>query len=442
MSFPQNFLWGAATAACQIEGAYDADGRGPSIWDVLYPGHTFQNEHPHEADDHYHHVDEDIALMKQIGIKSYRFSVSWSRILPDGTGKVNEKGIAFYQQLVSKLKDAGIEPLVTLFHWDLPLSLYHRGGWLNPEISDWFEDYTRIVVEALSDKVQYWMTLNEPQCFIGLGYDVGVNAPFIQQPAELPLLTKNTILSHGKAVRAIRKYAKLPPKIGMANCGTTMEPMGTSPEAIEEARFNTFEHPEKPFDISWFCDPIFLGKIPETMQKKYGDAILLTDEEMALVSQKLDFFGINKYSSEGTGPDGVMPRNGYVGQPITTMDWPVVDDTLYWAARFCYERYQLPIMVTENGMANTDWVMLDGKVHDPQRIDYTHRYLKGLKRACEENIPVLGYQYWSLMDNYEWSMGYSRRFGIIYVDYRTQKRTLKDSALWYHDVIAQNGENI
>lgn len=232
MEFPKDFLWGAASAAAQVEGAWNEDGRGPpKIWDVLYPGHTKYNEGPLQACDHYHRYREDVALMKKMGLKSYRFSVSWSRILPDGTEKINQKGIEFYQSLVRELKAAGIEPMVTLYHWDLPYALYLQGGWKNPQIPDWFAAYTKIVVEALSDQVQYWMTLNEPQCFVGIGHLQGRHAPFLDEPASLRPVTRHVLLAHAKAVQTIRQYAKLPPKVGYAPTRTGVFCRGDESEA-------------------------------------------------------------------------------------------------------------------------------------------------------------------------------------------------------------------
>ena len=241
MEFPKDFLWGAASAAAQVEGAWNEDGRGPSIWDVLYPGHTKYNEGPLQACDHYHRYREDVALMKKMGLKSYRFSVSWSRILPDGTEKINQKGIEFYQSLVRELKAAGIEPMVTLYHWDLPYALYLQGGWKNPQIPDWFAAYTKIVVEALSDQVQYWMTLNEPQCFVGIGHLQGRHAPFLDEPASLRPVTRHVLLAHAKAVQTIRQYAKLPPKVGYAPTGPVFSPCGlmrrmSMPSAVTAGR--------------------------------------------------------------------------------------------------------------------------------------------------------------------------------------------------------------
>lgn len=440
MGFSKDFLWGAASAAPQIEGAWAEDGRGPSIWDMLYPGHTNHGEHPHEACDHYHRYKEDVALMKEVGLKTYRFSISWSRVLPDGTGRVNEAGLQFYVDLVEELKNAGIEPMVTLFHWDLPYALYQRGGWMNPDVSDWFAEYTRVVANALSDRVKYWMTINEPQCFVGLGYEVGVHAPFLREKHSLAAITRNTLLAHGKAVKVLRKCCKLPPVIGMAPTGPVFLPEDESEAAIEEARRLTFERPTSAFDVAWFCDAPLRGTFPKSVCEFLGVDEVLSGSDMEIVHQKLDFFGFNLYHAADT--PGAYSGTAYQGCPLTGSNWTMDPEVMYWSTRFLYERYKLPVLITENGMANTDFVMLDGKVHDPQRIDFVHRYLKSLKRAADEGYPILGYTYWSVLDNYEWAEGYDKRFGLIYVDYRTQERTLKDSALWYRDVIAENGENI
>jgi len=443
--FPNDFLWGAASAAAQVEGAYNIDGRTPSIWDVIYPGNTAFNEHPHAACDHYHRYKEDVALMKELGLKTYRFSISWSRVIPDGVGAVNPKGIAFYQSLVDELLAAGIEPIVTLYHWDLPYVLHRQGGWMNDNMPDWFAAYTKVIVDALSDKVCYWCTLNEPQCFVGLGYEMGHHAPFYKEKPSLAAITRNTLLAHGRAVLTIRAHAKLAPQIGMAPTGRIYIPDDESETAIRAAEDKTFGLPDDSFDITWFCDAPILGTFPQAVCDYLGVEQVLSAEDMKIVHQKLDFFGYNDYRGhsltkrpEAGSFDGVF----YQGCPLTTMDWSITPDLLYWAARFLYKRYHLPVLFTENGMANTDFVMQDGKVHDPQRIDFVRGYLKGIKRSLAENIPVIGYTYWSILDNYEWAWGYNKRFGLIYVDYQTQKRTLKDSALWYRDVIAANGADI
>ena len=430
MAFPKDFLWGAASAACQVEGAWNEDGKTPSIWDALYAGHTRRDENPAVSADHYHRFREDVALMKQIGLKSYRFSISWPRVIPE-EGKVNPKGLAFYSDLVDELIRSGIEPLVTLYHWDLPMWVYEKGGWLSEEISDLFADYTKVVVEALSDRVRYWMTVNEPQCFIGAGYLGGFHAPFHQDVEHLPVLLRNYMLAHGKSVLAIRRYAKKPPVIGMAPVGSGFVPADSTPAEIERARQLTYEGP---MGLGVWLDPVLLGTVPQPLEGA------LSEEDLAIIHQPLDFFGFNIYNAqnfEDRNADKGYPF--YPGMPRTSMGWAVTPECLYWLPKFHYERYGLPLLVTENGAANQDWVSLDGKVHDPQRIDYIHRYLRELEKAIDEGIPVLGYQYWSIMDNYEWSEGYDKRFGLIYVDYRTQERTLKDSALDYAGIIASNG---
>lgn len=442
LGFPKEFLWGAASAAYQIEGAYLADGKKPSIWDVLYPGNVASNENGHVACDHYSRYKEDVALMKEIGLKTYRFSVSWSRVMPDGTGAVNETGLQFYRKLVDELLAAGIEPMVMLYHWDLPYELHLQGGWMNNAMPDWFAAYTKVVVETLSDKVRYWMTINEPQCFVGMGYEMGWHAPFYKEKASLAPITRNVLLAHGRAVQTIREYAKITPKVGMAPCGPIFLPRDESPKEIETARRMTFEEPQNSFDFAWFCDAPILGTFPREICEYLGVDSVVDAADMKIIHQPLDFFGYNAYDGSAVRPLPDYHRLAYQGCPLTAMDWVITPDVLYWGTRFFHERYKLPILVTENGMANTDFVTLDGKVHDPQRIDYVQRHLKSLKRAMDEGYPVLGYTYWSILDNFEWAFGYRRRFGLIHVDYQTQARTMKDSAYWYRDVIATNGAGI
>ncbi len=436
MGFSKDFLWGAATAAYQVEGGYLDDGKGPGIWDALSAGHVVHGDNGNVSADHYHHYKEDVALMKEIGLKSYRFSVSWPRVIPE-EGKVNEKGLAFYSDLVDELLAVGIVPMVTLFHWNLPMWAHEKGGWTWDGISDAFADYVKIVVDALSDRVQYWMTVNEPQCFIGAGYLGGAHAPFLQVIDKVPELTKNTLYAHGKAVSAIRAHAKKSPLIGFAPTGSYFTPDNDSPEAIEAARSATYEE-TMPFGCSWWMDPVLLGTIPAGLKS------ILTEEDMKIIYRPLDFCGFNLYNSNNYNDpyDGSPNPKIYSGMPRTAMGWPITPEALYWIPRFHYERYHLPILITENGMANIDFVMSDGKVHDPQRIDYMRRYIKEVKRAIDDGIPVIGYQYWSLMDNFEWAEGYDKRFGLIHVDYQTLKRTLKDSAHFYAEIIRTNGENL
>ena len=444
--FCKDFLWGAASAAHQIEGAYLEDGKGMGIWDTFEQetGYIIRNENGNVACDHYHRYREDVAIMKELGLKSYRFSVSWPRVMPEGYGTVNEKGVQFYIDLVNELTEAGIEPMVTLFHWNLPTAIYELGGWENPQVVDWFEQYTDVVTTALGKKVKYWMTFNEPQLFIGAGLNAGVFAPFEKKSTEaLMRISKNVYLAHGKAVRIIRKNCQNS-IVGMAPTGEIVIPRDMNAESIERARKLSFSMKKESFtsSITWWSDPIFFGKIPEDAQAIFGECLpVLTEEEWEIVTEPLDFYGFNIYqgledldSTEEYGP------YAYPGSPKTSMDWNVTPEVLYWSCRFLYERYGKPIMITENGMSSFDWVSLDGKVHDPNRIDFLHRYLRSIKDAVSEGIPVLGYQYWSIMDNFEWINGYDKRFGLVYVDYRTQKRTIKDSACWYRDVIATNGE--
>ena len=449
MAFAKDFLWGAASAAAQVEGAWNEDGRGESIWDTLVHegGHVAHGETCDVACDHYHRWREDVAIMKELGLKSYRFSVSWSRVLPEGTGRVNEAGLHFYVQLCDALLEAGIKPLVTLYHWDLPTALYRKGGWKNPESPAWFEEYTELLAKALGDRAYAWMTFNEPQMFVGLGMLVGAHAPFEHNDDKtLAEVSKNVLLAHGRAVSVLRRLC---PKalIGMAPTGDCYLPKDETPESIEEARRKSTRL-GRDFVISntWWADPIFLGKAPEDAEALLGENMYrLTAEEWASVSQKLDFYGFNCY--QGT-QDYPPPEDGYnnyawQGSPQTGFGWNFTPQALYYSSKFWYERYGLPVLITENGYAGLDHVMLDGKVHDPQRQDFLHRYLLQVKRAVDEGIPVLGYQYWSIMDNFEWAAGYDPRFGLVYVDYHNNcERTIKDSALWSRDVIAANGENL
>ena len=437
MAFLKDFLWGAASAAHQVEGAQLEDGKTLNIWDALIDGHIAFGDDAKVACDHYHRYKEDVALMRKIGLKSYRFSISWARIFPDDSGKVNEKGLQFYKNLVEELHKANITPLCTLYHWDMPLWFFEKGGWEKEENIKYFVQYVEACVKALSDKIEYWITFNEPASFIDGGYDQGNHAPFLKlSEKRIRAITRNCMLAHGQAVVKMRAVAKRPIKIGCAPNASPYSPINETAEEIEKARIATFDTAEPYYTAPWWCDPDFLGK------RQFGTDYL-SDEDLRVIHQPLDFFAFNCYMAEGySAPKNQANPRAYQGYPRTAMDWPITPECLYWGARFCFERYGLPIIVSENGMANVDFKMLDGKVHDPQRIDYMHRQLQWLKRATDEGIPVLGYQYWCLMDNFEWAFGYSRRFGLIYVDYPTQERILKDSAHFYAEVIRQNGENL
>lgn len=444
MRFPQDFLWGAASAAYQVEGAYDEDGKGAGIWDALSEGHVKHGENGNVACDHYHRYKEDIALMKEMGLKAYRFSVSWPRVIPR-EGEVNEKGLEFYRNLVDELIEAGIEPMCTIFHWNLPMWLYEKGGWRCDEISGYFAEYAKVLVEALSDKVTYWMTVNEPACFIGNGYVTGEHAPFMscldmehpeKMVGDVAALSKNVLLCHGKAADIIRKFAVKTPKIGMALNGSVFTPPDFNEESIAKAEMATFPDQSMFGNINWWADPMVKGEIPPAMLQ------LVNEEEKEMICQPLDFFGFNCYNSADY--DEYMGKNNavYPGMSRTAMGWPITPNVLYWAVKFIYKRYGLPVLITENGMANVDFVMSDDEVHDPQRIEFIRSYLTGLKKAAQEGVPLLGYMYWSILDNFEWAEGYDKRFGLIYVDYQTQKRIRKDSSYWYADVIRSNGDII
>ena len=459
MSFPEGFVWGAAAASYQVEGGGDEDGKGPSVWDTFCrrPGAILHGENADVACDHYHRYKEDVALMKEIGLKAYRMSISWPRVIPAGQGAVNPKGLGFYDRLIDELVANGIEPYVTLFHWDYPYELQCRGGWLNTSSPDWFAEYAGVVADRLSDRVANWMTLNEPNCFIGYGHIDGVDAPGLK--LDLPDVLRaahHVLLAHGKAVQVIRSRTKRPCRIGMAPASIVRMPATNEAADIEAARRALFSvDTVAPDRICsefvgqpnyWWMDPVFLGSYPEDGLRRYGNAVpRFAASDMEQISQPLDFFGVNIYWGRlrRMGPDGSPePVAEAPGHAMTMMGTPVWPDALYWGPKFFYERYGKPIVITENGVILSDWVALDGQVHDPQRTDYHHRYLLSLERAIQGGVEVSGYFVWSIMDNFEWALGHSRRGGLIYVDYPTQKRIPKDSAFWYRDVIASNGRSL
>jgi len=454
MSFPANFTWGAATASYQIEGAVREGGRGPTIWDDFChtPGRIFGDHTGDVACDHYHRLDEDIALMKRIGLKAYRFSIAWSRILPQGTGAVNTAGLDFYDRLVDGLLAADIAPWATLFHWDLPRALHDQGGWLNERSPEWFHDYAAAVATRLGDRVKDWMTFNEPQCTVALGLENGLHAPGHKLTRrELMRAWHNLHKAHGRGVQALRRHCTTQVRIGYAPTSRERIPVSGSKADLEAAQ-RAYWHDLRGngfWSAALSADLVYLGKYPKEAFELWGpDMPDITDEDMRLISQPLDFIGYNCYSGEyvrsADNAQGfeIIPRTE--GFPCGMLAWQGrMDDCIYWAAKMQTERYgKLPFVITENGTSSSDWVSLDGAVHDPQRIDFTTRYLSGMKRAAAEGIPVAGYFHWSLMDNLEWAEGYRPRFGLIHVDYPTQKRTLKDSALWYAEVIRTNGTNI
>ena len=425
MAFPKNFLWGAASAAAQIEGAWDEDGRTPSVWDTMSDWKVNKNENPHTACDHYHHWKEDVEIMKNLGLKAYRFSISWSRVIPE-KGIVNPKGMEFYCNLIDALTEAGIEPMITLYHSDLPQWVYDNGGWSNPETVEDFAFYAKTMVASFSQKVTYWFTMNETQCM--LPDYVEISGKDENQAYRLMLL------AHGRAVQEMRAAAKRPLKIGMVVMGMTVEALpGVIPE--QAAADMTFSDLGGFMTMGRWTDPILLGQVPDSMKE------VLSEEDMKTIFQPLDLFCANIYGSANfCDTQGRENPLSYPGIPKSHIGMPIRPECIYYLTKFAWERYHLPVLITENGFSNIDFVMMDGRVHDPQRIDYIHRYLLALEKAVDEGIPVEGYLYWSIMDNFEWLKGYDLRFGLVYIDYPTQKRILKDSAYYYKDVIASNGE--
>jgi len=452
MSFNKDFVWGAAAASYQIEGSTQGiDGCADSVWDLCCRRNGFVKggENGFTACDHYRRSGDDIKLMKEIGLRAYRFSVMWPRVMPEGTGRINQKGIEFYDRLVDDLLAAGIEPWLTLFHWDYPAALYYRGGWLNPDSPEWFEAYASVIVDRLSDRVTNWFTLNEPACFIGLGHQSGIHAPGLTLSAkEINQAWHHSLLAHGRAVRVIRTRSKSPqPKVGFAPCFRTCIPASDSTADIEAARESMFNIREKNlFYATWNLDPCFGRGYPADGMKAWADGVPpIKNGDLELIAQDLDFIGLNIYQSSlvKAGADGKPEEVPYPRHhPRTMLDWPVTPDALRWATKFLFERYRKPVLITENGMAQHDWVSRDGKVHDPNRIDFLKNYIRGMKTSIEEGIPVIGYFHWSIMDNFEWAEGYAPRFGLIHVDYRNQKRTIKDSGYWYRDLIKSNGASL
>lgn len=453
MGFCKDFSWGAATSSYQIEGAAYEDGKGLNIWDVfcreegkIFGGHTGDT-----ACDHYHRFREDVEIMKRLGMKSYRFSINWARVLPDGFGTVNEEGLRFYDELIDALCEAGIEPFITLYHWELPYEIYKRGGWMNPEIVNWFGEYAGLIAERFSDRVTHYFTLNEPQCFVGLGFLNGVHAPGVKTMVQDTfLMSHNALMSHGMAVRKLREHAKRDILIGYAPTGTMSYPDSIKAEDIEAARSHLFGFHETlnnwTWNVSWWSDPVLFGEYPEEGLKRFRDYLPdIKKEDLTLISQPIDFYGQNIYNGNrirmgGDGQPEAVKR--YRGFPKTALDWPVTPECLYWGPKFLYERYKKPIYITENGLSCHDAVSLDGKVHDPNRIDFLARYLGELKRAADDGVDIRGYFQWSLMDNFEWHSGYAERFGLVFVDYNTQQRIIKDSGFWYQKIIEENGASL
>jgi beta-glucosidase len=466
VAFPDGFVWGSATAAYQIEGAAAEDGRKPSIWDTFSraPGNVHAGDTGDIACDHYHRLDADLDLMARLGLAAYRFSVAWPRVVPDGTGKVNQPGLDFYQRLVDGLLAREITPLLTLYHWDLPQALSDTGGWLNRETVNRFVEYALVVGDALGDRVSAITTLNEPFCSAFLGYGSGEHAPGIRDNASALTAAHHLNLAHGRAVTALRSVVPAACQLSITLNLAQVEPASESEQDRAAAAH-----------VDAIANGVFLRPI---LRGAYADRLIadtqhITDwafvrgGDLVDIAAPIDLLGVNYYSStkvaavvaSGSGPDDGVPPDGrhhmssaamwpgtdlaysvpQPGRPRTDMGWPVDPDGLTRLLTRAHRDYpEMPLVVTENGAAYADRRTDDGDVHDPDRVAYLRDHLLAVRRAIDAGVDVRGYYVWSLLDNFEWAWGYSKRFGIVYIDYETLERVPKDSAWWFRDVIARN----
>jgi beta-glucosidase len=441
---PSGFRFGASTAAYQIEGAADEDGRGPSVWDTFCarPGTIADGSSGAVACDHYHRYPEDVGLMKELGIGGYRLSVSWPRIQPEGSGRANPAGLAFYDRLVDTLLEAGVRPMVTLFHWDLPQALEDRGGWLQRDTVERFAEYATLLGMRLGDRVEHWCPVNEPNIVTMLGHALGVHAPGKQLMFDALPVAHHLNLAHGRAAAALRATGAR--SVGTAN---NHAPVWAATDAAEDVNAAAL------YDVLLnriFADPMLLGRYPEGFADLMPGPVA---EDLAVISAPVDFYGVNYYSPARVADPAspIPPRPGVAlenapfkvveveAYPRTAFDWPVVPDglrELLVGLKTAYGEKLPPIYITENGCAYDDKVGVDGKVHDDDRIAYLDAHLRAVAQAVDEGVDVAGYYTWSMLDNFEWAEGYTKRFGLVHVDYDTQQRTPKDSFAWYRDVIA------
>ena len=425
----RDFAWGVATSAYQIEGAVDVDGRGPSIWDTFAatPGRTVNGESGAVACDHYRRWEDDVAMIGGLGVDAYRFSIAWPRVQPRGQGAFNAKGLDFYDRLVDGLLERGIAPHATLYHWDLPQALQDLGGWGNRDTAFHFATYADAVARRLGDRLASLATHNEPWCTAVLGHEIGKFAPGDRDPQLAAQVSHHLLLSHGLAMSAMRASGVRCP-LGIVLNHSSVTPATDSAAdragaATEYARF-----------VRWYMDPLFRGEYPQDPGIEHYPEVRAGD--MALIRTPMDFLGVNFYSRIWVSrEDPPRPAPNALGQ--TDMGWEIHPDGLRELLVGLKEQYNAlpPVFITENGMANAD-TLADGRVKDAARIDYVHSHLEALAQAKAAGVDVRGYFYWSLMDNYEWDSGYAKRFGLVHVDYATQRRTLKDSAHWYRDTIA------
>jgi beta-glucosidase len=440
-SFPADFLWGAATSSFQIEGSPLADGAGPGIWHRFCrtPGRITLGHTGDVACDHYRRWRDDIDLMRALGIGAYRLSLAWTRLLPEGRGRVNPRGLDFYSRLIDRLLDRGIQPSVTLFHWDLPAALDDRGGWLNPDSPKWFADYAALAFRAFGDRVPMWSTINEPWVIVDAGYLHGVNAPGHRNAVEAPIAMHHLLLAHAAAVRVYRGGWKQ--KIGLVVNLEPKDPATNAPEDIAAARRADV------YNNAWHLDPVFFGRYPEEMGEIFGEAWQeFASDDLARMGEPVDFIGVNYYTRRVVAHDAqaLPPRVSPVAvEGAVTMEtgWEVHPPGLTRTLLWMRERYgSVPLYVTENGAAFADpESAIDGRVDDPLRVSYYREHLLAVREAIRMGVDVRGYFAWSLLDNFEWATGYTLRFGLYHVDYATQARTLKSSGAFYREVVRSNG---
>ncbi|KHE71752.1 GH1 family beta-glucosidase [Halobacillus sp. BBL2006] len=437
IQFPETLKWGAATASYQIEGAAHEDGRTPSIWDEFAhaPGNVKNGDHGDEACDSYHRYQEDVQHLKDLGVDLYRFSISWSRVIPQGTGELNPKGVAYYRNLIEELLKNGIEPMITLYHWDLPQVLQEEGGWENRSTTDAFHEYAVAMFKEFGDVVKNWITINEPWCASFLSNYLGIHAPGKTDLQAGVDVAHHLLLAHGKSVQSFRDLVP-DGEIGYAPNVGWLQPY-TPSEADKKACERSMM-----WQKEWFMDPVFKGSYPEELIQLFEEhqAFLKIEEgDLDIISQPIDFMGINYY----TGSLGRYKEDGGLFQVEeialderrTDIGWPIYSDGFYRVLTNIHETYgYVPIYITENGACYNDEVE-NGKVNDQERIDYLKQHLTALHRSIQAGVPIKGYIVWSLLDNFEWAEGYEKRFGIIHVNYRTFERTRKDSYYWYRQTI-------
>lgn len=438
--FPKDFIWGTATASYQIEGAWDEDGKGESIWDRFShtPGKVANGDSGDVACDHYHLWRHDLDIMKELGLKNYRFSIAWPRVLPTGSGKINQKGLDFYSNLVDGMLEKGIQPFITLYHWDLPQALQEEGGWPSRNIVDRYVEYADVISRALGDRVKNWITLNEPFVSAFMGHMEGRHAPGITDLDTAVAASHHLMLSHGLAVPVIRNNC-IGADVGITLNLTPQVPASSSAEDRNKARWMDG------FINRWFLDPLVGRGYPQDMVSDFGTKMdFVKPGDMEIIATPVDFLGVNYYTrgiarssnerEKENEPIVVFPNDEH-----TEMGWEVYPQGIYNILGRLHFDYAFPaIFITENGAAFQDEIGPDGQVYDPVRLSYIQRHLEMVHKAIEIGVPVNGYFVWSLFDNFEWAHGYSKRFGLVYVDYETQQRILKSSAKWYQQVIREN----